>query len=88
MSGDPVLTDGGQPYYEDLQPRKRMCRVGDTICTVAPRYGLYLHLHSVIETREACDSANKWIEAGKWRVSRCGRCGLVVEECTCDIPDA
>ena len=83
MSGDPAVTDG-QPYYEDLRPRKRQCRCGDTICTVRPLFGVDRYVHNKIQTPEALSYANELIEAGDWRVSRCGRCGDCVEECKCD----
>lgn len=75
--------DGGDNAMSESS-KKRLCRVGDTICTVRPLFGLDQHLHNTIQTAEACGYANSLINAGQWRVSRCGRCGDCVEECWCD----
>lgn len=77
-----------QPYWEDLQPRRRQCRIGDTISTVRAVVQPPDHLHVSIQTQEGCDAANLLMQSGGWRVSMCGRCGDFVEDCACDFSDA
>lgn len=77
------------PAPVDAVVRRRWCSRGDTISTVRPmseyagkRAGQ--HLHAICKTPESCAEANDLIAAGRWRVSRCGRCGNAVEDCQCE----
>ena len=69
--------------------RQRWCSRGDTISTVRPMSEFAgqqagQHLNAICATPESCAEANDLIAAGRWRVSRCGRCENVVEECQCE----
>lgn len=74
-----------------VQPivRQRWCARGDTISTVRPMSDMagsyaHQHLHAICPTLESCAEANELIAAGRWRVSRCGRCENTVEDCQCE----
>lgn len=66
------------------QQHYRPVRLGDTIsqdlyCTT----GSTVVLSVAVETPEQVDYANDLVTAGRWRLSRCGQCGHVIDECGC-----
>jgi hypothetical protein len=63
----------------------RWCNRGDTISTTQPMHGDGSYLHARCVTAESCAMAQELILAGRWRVSRCGRCDELVEQCRCEV---
>lgn len=61
----------------------RWCSIGDTITTVTPRGG-GLNLSVECDSPEMQQQANALIATGRWRVSRCGTCQKLVEQCECE----
>lgn len=62
----------------------RWCNRGDTISTTQPMHGGGRYLHNRCVTAESCAMAQELILTGRWRVSRCGRCDNLVEQCGCE----
>lgn len=86
-------TTSTQPAVQSHGVRTRWCSRGDTISTVRPMSeyaGPFSGCHpsAICDTPESCAEANSLIAAGRWRVSRCGRCGKPVESCRCDSANA
>ena len=72
-----------------MSTKTRWASQGDTISTVKPfsQYAGQMaggYLHAVLETPAACAEGNDLIAAGRWQVTRCGKCKQTVDSCQCE----
>ena len=70
-----------------METKTRWCSRRDTISTVTPMtFGSFAgnKLRVVPVTAEACATANDLIAAGRWEVTDCGKCNLMIADCKCE----
>lgn len=86
VEGEEMFVEYGSQELADAIVRA-MRRAGEICVACDCRSGVSRwHLHAICDTPEACEEANNLIAIGRWRVSRCGKCGEKVEECGCKGP--